>query len=147
MLLTKLGGGELAEGIVGPSLVVFDHPPPCGFADVFQAREQVLVEDFLAEGPVEALDVGVLVGLAGLDVLEGHALAFRPLDEGLAKKLRAIVGAQHLRQTALLLQLLEDAHQAGRRDRRVDLDVNPSRLKSSAMLKVRKERPSSAHRS
>jgi hypothetical protein len=46
--LTVLGGGELAEGIVGSLLVVLEHPPPCGFADIVQAQEQVLVEDLLA---------------------------------------------------------------------------------------------------
>src|SRR5690606_6338819 len=37
--------------------------------------------------------------------------------------LRAVVGPQHLWQPVVALELLEDAHQALRRDRRVDFDV------------------------
>lgn len=59
---------------MGPFLVVVEHPPPGGLADVVEASEQVLVQDLFAKGPVEAFDVGVLVGLAGLDVLNRHAL-------------------------------------------------------------------------
>ena len=46
-------------------LVVLEHPPVGGLAYVLQSCEQVLVQDLLAEGPVEAFDVGVLVGFAG----------------------------------------------------------------------------------
>jgi hypothetical protein len=52
VLLTNLDGRELAEGIVGSLFVVLKHPPPCGFADILQLEEQVLVEDLFAEGPV-----------------------------------------------------------------------------------------------
>ena len=76
-----------------------------------EAGEQVLVQVLLAEGPVEAFDVGVLVGLAGLDVLDGHAVELGPLHEGLAQELRAVVGPQHLRQPMVALQLLEDPNQ------------------------------------
>lgn len=55
-------------------LVVVAHPPSGRLADVAQASEQVLVPGLLAEGPLEALDVGVLLGLAGLDRLDDHAL-------------------------------------------------------------------------
>jgi len=36
-------------------------------AHLIQRVEQVGAQDFLTIGPVEALDVGVLIGLAGLD--------------------------------------------------------------------------------
>src|SRR5690606_15762295 len=74
-------------------------------------------------GPVEAFDVGVLVGLAWLDVPDGHAVELGPLHEGLAQELRAVVGAQDLRQAVVALELLEDADQARGGDRGVDLDV------------------------
>ena len=77
---------------MGSGLVVVDHPPVRGLANVFKACEQVVVQHFLAEGAVEAFDVGVLVRLAGLDVLDGHAIGFGPLREWLAQELRAIVG-------------------------------------------------------
>jgi hypothetical protein len=77
---------------MGTLLVVLEHPPVRRLAYVVEAGEQVLVQDLLAEGPVEAFDVGVLVGLAGLDLADGHAVELGPLHEGLAQELRAIVG-------------------------------------------------------
>lgn len=72
--MTIFGGGEPAEGVVGALLVVIDHPPLRGFPNVFKPHEQVLIEPLLAEGQVEALHEGILVGLAGLDVLDCHAV-------------------------------------------------------------------------
>lgn len=40
------------------------------FADIVQAGEQVPVKHLFPERAVEALDVGILVRLAGLDVLD-----------------------------------------------------------------------------
>jgi hypothetical protein len=101
-LLTELGGCNAAEGIGWSVLDVVDHEAPGGFADVFEAGEQMDVEDFLAVGPVEALDVGVLVRLAGLDLLDGHTVRFRPLHKRIAEQLRPVVhlfllccGARH----------------------------------------------------
>lgn len=102
---------QIVERIVWALFVVFDHPPVNGLADVLQAQEQMLVQQFLAERAVEPLDVGVLVGLAGLDVLDGHAVRLRPLHEDLAQELGAVVGSQHLRQPVIVFQLFEDAHQ------------------------------------
>lgn len=53
----------------------------------------MLVEQLSAVSPVEALHVGVLVGLSGLDVLDRHAGGLGPGGEGLAEKLRAVVRA------------------------------------------------------
>src|SRR5690606_13489652 len=97
--------------------------PRC-LTDLLKAGEQMHVQHFLAEGPVEAFDEGVLVWLARLDVLDGYAIGFEPLDKGLAQKLRAVVAANDLRQLALLLQLLEHADQALGIDGSIDLDVH-----------------------
>jgi hypothetical protein len=72
-------------------LVVVDHPPVRCFAHVFETSEKVLVEDPLAEGAIESLDVRVLVGLAWLDVSQGHAVRLEPLNEALTQGLRAVV--------------------------------------------------------
>lgn len=51
------------------SLVVVAVAPVLGHAaHLVQAGEDVTIQDLGAEGPVEALDVGVLGRLAGLDV-------------------------------------------------------------------------------
>lgn len=124
MLLTELGGCHAAEAIVGSVLVVVDREAPACLADVLEPGEQMNIKDFLAVGAVEALDVGVLVRLAGLDVLDRHAVCLRPLHERLAEELRSVVHAQHLRQGPLLADLLEQPDQPLRRDRGVDLDVD-----------------------
>lgn len=80
-----------------PMLVVVDEEAPRRFANVIQACEQVAIEHVLAVGAVEALDVGVLVGFAGLDVLDRHPIGLGPRGERLAQELRAVVGTQHLR--------------------------------------------------
>lgn len=58
-------------------------PSPSGdlLVGEVQAGEPVLVEAFIPETPVEALDVGVLRGLARLDELEvGAALIVSPVQ-------------------------------------------------------------------
>jgi len=89
----------------------------------------VLIEQLFSIGPVEAFDVGVLIRLARLDVLDGHAGTFSPVREGLTEELRAVVGSQHLRQPMFSLQSLKDPDQAHRRDRGVDLDVQRLAIK------------------
>ena len=71
--------------------VVLDHPPICRFANVVESGEEVLVENLLAVGSVKAFDKGVLVGFAGLDVLDRHASALGPTGEDLPEKFGPIV--------------------------------------------------------
>ena len=61
---------------MGHLLVVVDHPPPCRLANILEASEQVYVQHFFTESPVESLDAGIPVRRAGLDVLDGHAIDF-----------------------------------------------------------------------
>jgi hypothetical protein len=89
--LTVLAGRQIAQRGVWALLVVIDHPPMRCFAYVFEAGEEVLIEDFFAEGSIESLDVRVLVRLAWLDVSQGHAVSLEPLNEALAQELRAVV--------------------------------------------------------
>ena len=74
-----------------PVLVVVDEEAPRGLADVIQSCKQIAIEHVLAVGAVEALDVGVLVRLAGLDVLDGYAAALGPGSERLAQEFRAVI--------------------------------------------------------
>lgn len=95
-------------------LVVIDHPPMRRLARVLKAREEVLVQDLLAEGAVEAFDEGILVGLARLDVSKRHAAELGPLGECFAQKLRAIVRPWNLRQSVFTFELLETHAPDGR---------------------------------
>jgi hypothetical protein len=49
------------------------------------------VQHFFAIRPVEAFDVGVLLGLAGLDVPQGHVVLRTPASQGDGRELRAEV--------------------------------------------------------
>jgi hypothetical protein len=57
----------------------------------------MLIQHLLAKRAVETFDVGVLVGLAGLDVLDSHRIGFGSLHEALAQELRPVIGSQYLR--------------------------------------------------
>ena len=94
----------------GVLLHCLDHPPVCGFADVFEPGEQVLVHDFLADGADEALDVSILVWLAGPDALDGYTAALGPSGECRAQKIRAVVRTHQLQQAVVALELFEHAH-------------------------------------
>ena len=85
-------------------------------------REDVRVEDFLAIGPVKALDEGVLIGLARLDVAERDPVHRAPRREGLGGELGTVVEPEGLGPAVKQAHLFEDAHHASRRDRRADLD-------------------------
>jgi hypothetical protein len=80
----------------------------------------VLVEQFFTVGPVEAFDVGILVWLPRLDILDRHAGVLCPTGEGFSEELPAIVCPQNLWQSMFCLQALKDPHQA---HRGIDLDV------------------------
>lgn len=91
-MLTVFAGRQITQRVAWTLLVVLDAPSVSGLAHVVYAQEQVLVEQFLAEGPLEAFDVGaLLVEFAGLDVLDRHTVGFRPLHEDLAQELGAVV--------------------------------------------------------
>lgn len=66
---------------MGTLLVVVDHPFVDDLADLGEAAKQMRIEHLVAEGAVEALDVGVLGGLSWLDVVEAHMMGFAPGDE------------------------------------------------------------------
>ena len=90
-------GRQVVQRVVRPLLLLFDHPPVLGPPNVVERGEQVLVEQLIPEGPVEAFNVSVLIRLARLDVLDRHAGMLGPVGEALTEELRAIVGPQYLR--------------------------------------------------
>ncbi len=45
---------------MGSSLVTLEHPPVSGFADVFQADEQMSIQQLVEQHAIEPFDVGVL---------------------------------------------------------------------------------------
>lgn len=108
---------------MGSYFVVVDHPPGGGFPYVVETDEEIEVKHFLAESAIEALNEGVLIRLAGLDVLQRYAVRLEPVGERLAQELGTIARAHDLRQTMIAFDLLEHTHQPLRVDRRVHFDL------------------------
>jgi hypothetical protein len=61
-----LGGGELAEAHVGALIVVSPEPLCCVILHLADGCEVVLAQPFVADGPVVAFDIGILLRLARL---------------------------------------------------------------------------------
>ena len=103
-------------------LVVLGQPVVGDGLDLLDGIEQPGVEHFGPEGAVEALDVGVLVGLAGLDVVQRDAPALGPRDEFAAGHLRPVIHADGLRCTVPVDQPVHraDEHRGGQRLRHLD---------------------------
>ena len=66
-----------------------------------------MAEPVVADCPVVAFDIGVLLRVAGLDVIESDTSAFCPGDEGPADVLRAVVATNDLRLAAPLNDLIQ----------------------------------------
>lgn len=61
-------------------------------ADLGKRAEQRLVQELVAQAAIEALDEGVLLRLAGLDVVLVETMALRPAEHRQAGELGVIVG-------------------------------------------------------
>ena len=59
--------------------------------------DDVLVEPFVPDGAVVSLDVGVLLRLAWLDVLDRNPMFFSPFSQGFADVFGAIVDPDRAR--------------------------------------------------
>src|SRR5215467_14768922 len=108
---------------MGPLGVVGFKPRVRDRAHVLERVEEMSIEDFLAKRSVEALDEGVLIGLARLDVAEADALGGAPRHEGLSDEFRTIVDAQAGRAPIETREVVEHADDARAGDRRPNLDA------------------------
>jgi len=120
--LQGFGSRQSAEPVVISLLVVLEHPRPAELSNFVERSEQPGVEHFFSIRSIESLEVGVLIGLAGLDVVDQDTVCLAPADEALAEELRAVVGAKYVRLAALGPELFKDADEAQARQRCVDLD-------------------------
>jgi len=85
--------GHSPDAAVRANLVVITPPIGDHGPGLLERLEPVLVQAFVAESPVEALDVAVLHGPAWLDQDVPDAATLRPSDERPAGELRAVVGS------------------------------------------------------
>ena len=81
---------------VRPDLVVVGSPCGNALAGLLQRLEPVLIEAFIAESAVEALDVRVLGRAAWLDQDVFDAVLLRPCHERPASEFRSVVGSHFL---------------------------------------------------
>lgn len=88
---------DASAAAVWSHLVVVAAPLGDDAAGLDQRREPMLVEAFVAELAVEALDVAVLHKPARLDQQVLDAMLLRPCDEGPAGELRTVVRAHRPR--------------------------------------------------
>src|SRR5437899_6914589 len=94
--------GKVAERAVGPAPIVI-HPPVLDEPpSVSEGEKPMLVQALVSEPAVEALDEGVLNGLARLDEVQPHAPLLGPLVQHQAGELRSIVQHDLLRRLAAL---------------------------------------------
>jgi hypothetical protein len=81
LLLAQIGGRDVAERLIRAFFVVADEPLMDVFAHFGERAREVGVERFVAEAAVEPVDVAVLHGTPGLDVMEVDVMIFTPGDE------------------------------------------------------------------
>ena len=76
---------------MGPLAVVDTKPSVGQGAQLRQGFEEVRVQHLGPVAPIETFDIGVLVRLAGLDVVHRDAVLGAPVHEGLGGELGPVV--------------------------------------------------------
>lgn len=80
---------------MGSDGVVVGQPQCQGLAGMNERDEQGLVQQLIAQTPIEALDKGILLRLAWRDVVPLDPLLLRPAQDRHAGELGTIVGDDH----------------------------------------------------
>ena len=119
-----LGRRLVIERAMRSPLVVV--PPPAGDDGPRRRQifEPVVVQAFVSEPAVEALDVGVLRRLPGRDQLQLDTMSVGPLVEGSPGELRPLIGPNRARTTSEDDGLIEHTGHVLARDAVVDDDVD-----------------------
>ena len=90
------GGPLIAEGRVRPPGVVVGDPCADQMPGMGEIPEQVFVQAFIPEPPIEGLAECVLRWLAGSDVVPVESPVLNPLEHSVRGELRSIVRNNHL---------------------------------------------------
>ena len=124
MLLRKACGGNATKAAVGAHLVEILAPGCNDSSGLRQRLEPVLVQAFVAELAVEALDVAVLHRPPGLNQDVPDAVTLSPGHEGPAGELRAVVRAHGTRVAAEPRGLVQQPCNVLARDPKVGADLH-----------------------
>src|SRR3954466_10637455 len=92
------------------------------FLALAQTCEPMCIQTFIAQFAVEALDVPVLHGLSGFNVVEFHFLPLAPLAHRIADEFRTMVDTNSIGQSSFLSKLLEHTQDTCSGQAQVDLD-------------------------
>jgi hypothetical protein len=99
------------------ALAVVDPQPGVRQGPQFGDRlEEMRVEDLGPIAAIEAFDIGVLIGLARLDVMNRGAMRSTPIDEGLRRKFGTVVDADRRGTPVDGHQLVEGPGDTAKRD-------------------------------
>ena len=118
--------------------------PPLAYelTNPLQASKQVKIQQLVSQAAVEAFDEGILLGLAGFDVVVKDAIGSAPLDQDAAKELRPMIYPGHVRHSLNLFQTLKHTLQPSSSLIEVSISItSDSRLKSSMTLNSRYRDP------
>src|SRR6478752_2210200 len=102
MLCCERGRGLVTQCAMRPRFVVVTSPRADDGACGVQALKPVVVQAFIAEATIEALDESVLRRFTWSDEFQLHAVVIGPLVQRPAGELRSLVSADRRRQTAKL---------------------------------------------
>lgn len=108
MLCREFCRGLIVQCAVRPMLVVVSAPSGDQDTSLRQARKPMVIQAFIPEATVEALDEGVLRGFAGLDQLQLNTMLAGPLVQCLAGKFWPLVGSNSLGVTTKASCLIEN---------------------------------------
>jgi len=98
------------------------------------AREQRLVQEFVPQASIEALDEGVLHGFARCDVMPVDPGVISPCQDGVAGEFAAIVADHHLRPAALNRQPVQFPRHTGAGDEVSATSARHSPVKAPSRL-------------
>src|SRR6266550_6204327 len=91
---------EIANTAMRPHRVVIVLPDCQYFAGMGKGREQGLVEAFVPQPAVEALDERILLRLSGRDIMPLDAVLLRPAQHRHAGELGTVIGNDYRRTAA-----------------------------------------------
>ena len=79
--------------MVGAVIVVFRHPGFGQFSDFGEVPEDIHIQNLIPVSPIEALNIRVLSGCAGLDKLQLDTVLFSPICQGNRDEFWAVIHA------------------------------------------------------
>src|ERR1044072_5943171 len=82
----------IAQAAVRTQPIVMIGPPAGDAAELFEAGEDLAVEQIIAQTAIEPFDIAILPGAPGLDVQGGHAETAQPLPHRMSDELGTVVG-------------------------------------------------------